>query len=222
LIAAGRVTVDGATARIGQQVDGELVEIRIDGVPLPVAPGLVYYLAYKPTGVVSTTDDPQGRPTVVELVPDESRVYPVGRLDTDSEGLIVLTNDGDLTMRLTHPRHGVHKTYVALVEGSMDPKAAATLTAGVELDDGPAAALSARILDRSDRATIVEVVMGEGRNRIVRRMLDAIGHPVQRLTRTAIGPLRDRRLEPGTSRPLSIDEVRSLYAAAGDGDDGPA
>lgn len=208
----------------------ELVEIQIDGVPLPVAPGLVYYLVYKPTGVVSTSKDPQGRPAVVELVPDESRVYPVGRLDSDSEGLIVLTNDGDLTMRLTHPRYGVRKTYVALVEGGMDPQTAATLTAGVELEDGPATAISARILDRSDQASIVEVVMGEGRNRIVRRMLDAVGHPVQRLTRTAIGPLRDQRLEPGTSRPLSIEEVRSLYAAAGDGDgdgdgnsdDGPA
>lgn len=211
--------VDGATAHIGQQVDADAVNIEIDGIPLPVAPGLVYYLAYKPTGVLSTANDPQGRPTVVDLVEDESRVVPVGRLDADSEGLIILTNDGDLTLRITHPRYGVHKTYVALVDGKVDAGLPDTLVEGVDLDEGPARALSARVIDRSRDASIVEVVMGEGRNRIVRRMLDATGHPVRRLTRTAIGPVTDQRLEPGTSRPLTVDEVRSLYAAAvGDGD----
>lgn len=212
------MTVDGAPAHIGQRVDAERVEIRIDGVPLPVAPDAAYYLVYKPSGVVSTAIDPQGRATVVELAPDEPRVYPVGRLDADSEGLMILTNDGDLTMRLTHPRYGVPKTYVALVDGRISPKAVRTLTNGVDLEDGPAAAQRARIIDRSDRASIVEVVMGEGRNRIVRRMLDAVGHPVQRLTRTAIGPLADRSLESGGVRPLTVDEIRSLYAAAGDDD----
>jgi len=213
------VSVDGATAHIGQQADADAVDIRIDGVPLPVAPGLVYYLAYKPTGMVSTADDPQGRPIVVDLVPAESRVVPVGRLDADSEGLIILTNDGDLTLRITHPRYGVGKTYVALVDGMVDSGLPATLVAGVDLDDGPARALRARVIDRSRDASIVEVVMGEGRNRIVRRMLDAAGHPVKRLTRTAIGPVTDQRLEPGTSRPLTVDEVRSLYAAAEDDGD---
>lgn len=212
------MTVDGAPAHIGQRVDAERVEIRIDGVPLPVAPDAAYYLVYKPSGVVSTAIDPQGRATVVELAPDEPRVYPVGRLDADSEGLMILTNDGDLTMRLTHPRYGVPKTYVALVDGRISPKAVRTLTNGVDLEDGPAAAQRARIIDRSDRASIVEVVMGEGRNRIVRRMLDAVGHPVQRLTRTAIGPLADRSLGSGGVRPLTVDEIRSLYAAAGDDD----
>ena len=213
------MSVDGATAHIGQQADADAVDIRIDGVPLPVAPGLVYYLAYKPTGMVSTADDPQGRPIVVDLVPAESRVVPVGRLDADSEGLIILTNDGDLTLRITHPRYGVGKTYVALVDGMVDSGLPATLVAGVDLDDGPARALRARVIDRSRDASIVEVVMGEGRNRIVRRMLDAAGHPVKRLTRTAIGPVTDQRLEPGTSRPLTVDEVRSLYAAAEDDGD---
>jgi 23S rRNA pseudouridine2605 synthase len=210
------VSVDGATAHIGQQADADAVDIRIDGVPLPVAPGLVYYLAYKPTGMVSTADDPQGRPIVVDLVPADSRVVPVGRLDADSEGLIILTNDGDFTLRITHPRYGVHKTYVALVDGMVDSGLPATLVAGVDLDDGRARALRARVIDRSRDASIVEVVMGEGRNRIVRRMLDAAGHPVRRLTRTAIGPVTDQQLEPGTSRPLTVDEVRSLYAAAED------
>jgi 23S rRNA pseudouridine2605 synthase len=213
------VSVDGATAHIGQQADADAVDIRIDGVPLPVAPGLVYYLAYKPTGMVSTADDPQGRPIVVDLVPADSRVVPVGRLDADSEGLIILTNDGDFTLRITHPRYGVHKTYVALVDGMVDSGLPATLVAGVDLDDGRARALRARVIDRSRDASIVEVVMGEGRNRIVRRMLDAAGHPVRRLTRTAIGPVTDQRLEPGTSRPLTVDEVRSLYAAAEDDGD---
>jgi 23S rRNA pseudouridine2605 synthase len=213
------VSVDGATAHIGQQADADAVDIRIDGVPLPVAPGLVYYLAYKPTGMVSTADDPQGRPIVVDLVPADSRVVPVGRLDADSEGLIILTNDGDFTLRITHPRYGVHKTYVALVDGMVDSGLPATLVAGVDLDDGRARALRARVIDRSRDASIVEMVMGEGRNRIVRRMLDAAGHPVRRLTRTAIGPVTDQQLEPGTSRPLTVDEVRSLYAAAEDDGD---
>jgi 23S rRNA pseudouridine2605 synthase len=169
--------------------------------------------------MVSTADDPQGRPIVVDLVPADSRVVPVGRLDADSEGLIILTNDGDFTLRITHPRYGVHKTYVALVDGMVDSGLPATLVAGVDLDDGPSRALRARVIDRSRDASIVEVVMGEGRNRIVRRMLDAAGHPVRRLTRTAIGPVTDQRLEPGTSRPLTVDEVRSLYAAAEDDGD---
>jgi 23S rRNA pseudouridine2605 synthase len=219
LITAGRVTVDGEPAHIGQQADPETADIRIDGIPLPVAPGLVYYVAYKPTGVVSTADDPQGRPTVVDLVSDASRVVPVGRLDSDSEGLIVLTNDGELTLRLTHPRYGVHKTYVALVDGDVGDAALRLLTDGVVLEDGPASAVSVTVIGRSHGTTLIEVVMAEGRNRIVRRMFDAVGHPVQRLVRTAIGPLRDGDLAPGASRPLTIDEVRSLYAT-GDPDAG--
>lgn len=220
MIEAGRVTVDGVPAHLGEQADPASAEIRIDGVPLPVAPGLASYLVYKPPGVVTTTSDPQGRPIVTDLVPDEPRIFPVGRLDVDSEGLIILTNDGDLTLRLTHPRYGVHKTYVAMVDGHVDAAALRRLTDGVMLDDGPAAAVSAKLVDRYQETSIVEVVMGEGRNRIVRRMLAAAGHPVQRLTRTAIGPLRDRRLAPGSSRPLTIVEIRDLYAAAGDDDDG--
>ncbi len=214
MIRAGRVTVDGAPATIGQQVDPETVHIEVDGIPLPVRPGLVYYLLYKPEGVVTTVSDPQGRPTVIDLVPADVRVHPVGRLDLDSQGLLVLTNDGDLTHRLTHPRFGVPKTYLATVTGRPAAADLRRLVSGVELDDGPATALSANAKGSHGDATHVEVVIAEGRNREVRRMFDAIGHPVVHLVRTAVGPVRDRDLAPGTWRPLRVDEVRSLYAAA--------
>lgn len=215
MIATGRVLVDGDRAHVGQKVDPNRVRVVVDGVPLPVAPDLVHYLLYKPAGVISTADDPQGRPTVVSLVPDEPRVYPVGRLDADSEGLLILTNDGALTERLTHPRYGVTKSYVVLVDGRPSVAALRSLTDGVELDDGPARARSARLVDASRESALVEVVLTEGRKREVRRMFDAIGHPVHRLVRTAIGSLRDPDLAPGTWRRLDVFEVRSLYDDAG-------
>lgn len=215
MIRAGRVSVDGELAQIGQRVDPETAMVEVDGVPLPTRPGLVYYLLYKPTDVVSTADDPHGRRTVVDLVPSEPKVVPVGRLDADSEGLIVLTNDGDLTHRVTHPSFGVTKTYVVLVRGSVAGGALKALERGVELDDGEAHAVSARVLDRFADRSQVEIVMGEGRNREVRRMMAAIGHDVERLVRIAVGPLRDRSLKAGEWRSLTLDEVRQLYAAAG-------
>ncbi len=196
-------------------MDPESASVEIDGVPLPIRPDLVYYLVYKPTGVVSTAADPEGRPIVTDIVPQDPRVFPVGRLDVDSEGLILLTNDGALTNLITHPRHGVDKTYLARVEGRPDKAVLRRLTAGIELDDGPATALKARTVASHEDESLVEIVMGEGRKREVRRMLKAVGHPVQRLVRTAIGPLSDQRLEPGTCRVLSIGEIRSLYSAAG-------
>lgn len=183
-------------------------------MPLPIKPDLVHYLLYKPVGVVSTTDDPQGRPTVIDLVPATTRVYPVGRLDADSEGLLLLTNDGALTERVTHPRYGIEKTYLVQIDGSMGSKALSRLTAGVELDDGSARAVGARVVEAGRTRSLVEVVMTEGRKREVRRMFDAVGHPVRRLVREAIGPITDRRLKPGEWRDLSLAEVRSLYAAA--------
>jgi 23S rRNA pseudouridine2605 synthase len=205
--------VDGVLAHLGQKVDPETARVLVDGVPLPIRPGLVYYLVFKPAGVVSTASDPQGRPTVVELVPPGTRVYPVGRLDADSEGLIILTNDGDLAAHVAHPRHSVAKTYLARVAGSPGRRALRALTAGVELDDGPARALRARLVGEQGGEGLVEVVMGEGRKREVRRLLAAVGHPVQALVRTAIGPVRDPALRPGTWRHLTLDEVRSLYMA---------
>ncbi len=165
--------------------------------------------------MISTADDPHGRAAVVDLVPARPRVYPVGRLDADSEGLLLLTNDGDLANMVTHPRYDITKTYVVRVEGRPETAALRRLQHGVELEDGPAAALSVRSLDATGNEALVEIVMGEGRKREVRRMFDAIGHPVRSLVRIAIGPVRDRTLRPGTWRTLTLDEVRSLYGAAG-------
>jgi 23S rRNA pseudouridine2605 synthase len=211
LIRAGRVSIDGRVAVLGDRCDPERALITVDGARLPVAPGLVTYLVSKPVGVVSTTGDPQGRPTVVDLVPAEPRVWPVGRLDADSEGLILISNDGDLTNHVTHPSHGVTKTYVAKVEGSPGRAALRRLEEGIELEDGPARATSARRLDVSGGRALIEIVMNEGRNREVRRMCDAIGHPVERLVRTAIGPIADRSLQPGEWRKLTPSEVADLY-----------
>lgn len=214
LIKAGRVTVDGAPAHLGQKIDPMRARVEVDGVPLPVRPDLVYYLVNKPAGTVSTMTDPQGRPTVVELVPAHPRVYPVGRLDIDSEGLLVLTNDGELANLLTHPRHGVTKTYAVLVEGSPSRADIRKLTTGVDLEDGPARAITARSLGSGEGTGMLEIVMGEGRKREVRRMCEAVGYPVMHLFRTAVGPITDRDLKSGEVRHLTLDEVRALYAAA--------
>lgn len=213
MIRRGRVTVDGEPATIGQKVDPAAVRVFVDGVPLPVQGALVHYLLYKPVGTISTASDPAGRQTVVDLVPDDVRVYPVGRLDADSEGLLILTNDGDLANRITHPRYEVPKRYAVLVDGRPPKGALRSLTQGVELEDGPARAAGVRTLAESAETTLIEVTMTEGRNREVRRMFSAVGHPVQRLVRTAIGPVRDAELGHGKWRMLAIEEVRALYAA---------
>ena len=214
LIAAGRVSVDGEVAVLGRRVDPERDHIELDGVPVVTQQGLVYYLLNKPTHTVTTADDPEGRPTVVELVPSEPRVFPVGRLDWETEGLMVLTNDGELTQRLTHPSHGVEKEYLVEVDGVPSRGALRQLREGVELDDGPSAPAQVRLVqERGDHAAI-EIVIHEGRNRQVRRMCDAIGHPVRRLVRTRIGNLVDRELAPGTWRELQQDEVRGLYTTS--------
>ncbi len=210
LIEDGRVRVNGEVARLGRRVDAVNDLIEIDGAAIGVAPGLVHYLLNKPVGVVSTASDPQGRPTVVGLVPEEPRVYPVGRLDVDTEGLLLLTNDGELTHRLTHPSFGVDKEYLAEVDGSPTPSELRRLREGIELDDGRTAPAKASLAAPG----ALRLVIHEGKNRQVRRMCDAIGHPVRRLVRTRIGPLADRRLKPGEWRVLDIDEVRSLEAAA--------
>jgi 23S rRNA pseudouridine2605 synthase len=217
LIGAGRVTVDGKVARLGDKVDPTSQRVEIGGIPIPLAPALVTYLLYKPVGVVTTTDDPEGRPTVSEFIPDQPRVVPVGRLDFDSEGLLLMSNDGELILRVTHPRYGITKTYVATVGGHPGQQALGRLIRGIELDDGSARALKARLLGRSGDGAMIELEIGEGRNREVRRMMDAIGHPVRRLVRTAIGPLTDRSLRPGQWRTLSTAEVAELYRAAGRG-----
>lgn len=214
MIEAGRVKVDGVPAALGTKVDPAVARVTVDGLPLPVNPVLVYYLLHKPVGVISSRSDPHDRRTVVDLVPSEPPVYPVGRLDGDSEGLLLITNDGDLTHALTHPKHEVSKTYAVLVSGRVTSSDVRRLVAGIELEDGFARARSARIIDQTQNETLVEVVMTEGRNREVRRLMDRIGHRVERLVRTAIGPLRDRSLQAGEWRLLTVREIRALYDAA--------
>ena len=218
MIADGRVTVNGVVADLGRRVDVDSDQVEIDGVPIGVRPGLVHYLLNKPAGVVTTADDPQGRPTVLDLVPDEPRVFPVGRLDMDTEGLLLLTNDGDLTHRLTHPSFGVEKEYIASVEGTPTRASLRALREGIELTDGMTAPAEAALLAPG----VIRLTIHEGRNRQVRRMCEAIGHPVTRLVRSRIGPLADRRLKPGTWRALTGDELRALEKAAVSGGATPA
>lgn len=210
LIEAGRVTVNGEVAVLGRRVDTAADTVAVDGVPVGVRPDLVYYLLHKPAGVVTTAADPQGRLTVLGLVPGEPRVFPVGRLDMDTEGLLLLTNDGELAHRLTHPSFGVDKEYLVHVEGVPAPAALARLRKGVELDDGPTAPAKVAALDSS----LLRIVIHEGRNRQVRRMCEAVGHPVRRLVRTRIGPLSDTNLKAGEWRLLSPGEVRALSLAS--------
>ncbi len=198
-------------AVLGLRVDPATARIEVDGALVPVSPDLVYYLLNKPDGVVTTADDPQGRPTVLELVPSEPRVFPVGRLDLHTEGLLVLTNDGMLAQHLAHPSHGVPKEYVAEVDGGTPaPGALRSLRRGVELEDGVTAPAEVGVLAPG----VLRLVVHEGRNRLVRRMCSAVGHPVRRLVRTRIGPLRDTTLAPGRWRELTQAEVRALAAAA--------
>jgi 23S rRNA pseudouridine2605 synthase len=209
LIERGKVRVNGEVAVLGRRVDPEIDVIEIGGAQIGVKAGLVHYLLNKPAGVITTASDPHGRPTVVDIVPAEPRVFPVGRLDADTEGLLLLTNDGDLTHRITHPSYGIEKEYLAEVQGSPSRGALRRLREGVELDDGMTAPAKVALLgDRTIRLTI-----HEGRNRQVRRMCEAVGHPVLRLVRTRIGSLYDRTLAPGEWRALSQDEVRALERA---------
>ena len=209
LIEAGRVRVNGEVAVLGRRVDPDGDVVTVDGTPIGTAQGLAYRLLNKPRGVVATADDPQGRPTVVGLVPDEPRVVPVGRLDVDTEGLLLLTNDGQLHHRLTHPSFGVEKEYLVEVEGELTPKVLRRLRNGVELDDGVTAPAKAS----SPAPNVLKLTIHEGRNRQVRRMCDAVGHPVRRLVRTRIGPLVDGSLPPGSWRDLTQVEVRALERA---------
>lgn len=212
LIADGRVTVDGTVAELGRRVDVDTDTVAVDGAPVGVKPDLVHYLLNKPAGVITTADDPQGRPTVVDLVPAEPRIFPVGRLDGDTEGLLLLTNDGQLAHRLTHPSFGVEKEYLAHVRGEPSRAALRGLRDGIVLDDGPTAPARVSTVDPS----LLRITIHEGRNRQVRRMCEAVGHPVRRLVRTRIGPIVDPKLAPGEWRTLGRDEVRSLEVAVGD------
>jgi 23S rRNA pseudouridine2605 synthase len=214
LIEQGRVTVNGEPAVLGRRVDPDVDLVEVDGAPVGTKPGLVHYLLNKPPGVVTTASDPQGRRTVVDLVPAEPRVFPAGRLDADTEGLLVLTNDGELANRVAHPSHGVAKEYLATVVtrgGPVSPAAIRALRTGVDLDDGPTA--PAKVSQPSPG--VLRIAIHEGRNRQIRRMCEAVGYPVTRLVRTRIGPLRDTRLKPGDWRDLTAEEVRRLAQETG-------
>jgi 23S rRNA pseudouridine2605 synthase len=219
LIAAGRVTVNGEVATLGRRVDPSRDHVAVDDVPVVVDMTLVHWLLNKPPGYVTTADDPQGRPTVLALVPPEPRVFPVGRLDMDTEGLLILTNDGELAQLLMHPRHGVEKEYFAEVDGVPGAAAVRALREGVELDDGRTLPARVRVRQRSPDggSSAIEIAVREGRKRMVRRMCSAVGHPVRRLVRTRIGPISDRRLAPGEWRTLTPAEVRALYRAGVEG-----
>jgi 23S rRNA pseudouridine2605 synthase len=215
LIAAGRVTVDGEVVGLGAKADPHHQIVAVDGERIHVNPLLVHFLLNKPPGVVTTVNDPQGRPTVMDLVPHNPRVYPVGRLDRDTEGLLLLTNDGELANRLSHPRYQIEKTYVAQIRGTVKRSAVRQLLDGVELDDGPARARAVRELGNAQDRTLLELVLAEGRKREVRRMLAAVGIPLERLARVKIGPLSLGDIGQGRFRPLTGAEVRGLYAAVG-------
>ena len=210
LIREGRVTVNGRVAVLGERVDPRADRVEVDGARVPLNPELRYLALNKPRGVVTTASDPQGRPDVSRYYPEGVRVFPVGRLDRDSEGLLLLTNDGELANRLLHPRYGVEREYLAEVEGRPTPGALARLTRGVQLEDGPARAASARQVGGSGGRGAVRIVMTEGRKREVRRMLDVVGLPVRRLVRVRVGPIQLGRLPPGEVRELDPAEVREL------------
>lgn len=214
LIAEGRVEIDGAIVMDqGVRVDPRTVIIRVDGERVPTAPDVVSFAFNKPTGVVCTMSDERDRPCLADYVGDRTeRLFHVGRLDTDTSGLLIMTNDGELAQRLAHPSHAIAKTYVATVQGNVDRAAVRQLRDGVELDDGMAKCDRVHIVDRGPGRTMVELTLHEGRNRIVRRMCEAVGHPVIELVRTQIGSLHLGQQRPGTLRPITGRELGALYA----------
>ena len=226
LIADGRVSVDGiSVTEAGVRVDPLTQEIRVDGSRILTNPELITLMLHKPAGVVTTMEDPEGRPTVAQYgrdyvaehpeLPDSLRLVHVGRLDTETEGLLLLSNDGELSHRLMHPSFEIAKTYVAIVEGQVEPWVPRKLRRGIELEDGEAKADRVTVKDSGPRGSIVEITLHSGKNRIVRRMLDAVGHPVTRLARTRLGPLRLGNLRPGQTRPLSGEEIAALQQEVG-------
>ncbi|WP_028652034.1 pseudouridine synthase [Nocardioides halotolerans] len=214
LMLAGVVTVDGeVVTRLGTKVDPATAVVRVEGKRLPPVSAHVYLALNKPRGVVSTMSDPEGRRTLTDVVTEagrSERLFHVGRLDTDTSGLLILTNDGDFAQRLAHPSYEVDKTYVAEVTGEVTKATLRALRDGVTLDDGPVTVSRARIVQHGTGKSIVEVVIHEGRNRIVRRLLEHVGHPVTRLTRTRIGPVRLGQLKSGELRDLTNDELGDL------------
>lgn len=216
LIAGGRVSVNGVTAILGTRVDPVRDVVRVDGDRLPTAGELVHIALHKPRGVLSAMSDASGRPCVGDLVGDRGvGLHHVGRLDVDSEGLLIITNDGPLGHRLMHPSYEVPKRYLVEIEGTAPRALGRTLRQGVELDDGPVRVDEFSLVGSVPGRSSIEVVIHEGRKHVVRRMFAEAGHPVVRLIRTAVGPIRLGDLKPGRSRRLSVPEVQSLYRLTG-------
>lgn len=221
LIEAGRVHVDGeVVTKLGRSVDPEVSKVIVDGVPLKKQK-LVYYAVNKPVGVVTTNRDPHGRPRVVDLVPKSERVFPVGRLDRSSEGLILLTNDGELAQKLTHPKFGVRKVYRVTVAGKVETETMKQMRKGIYIAEGFVRVDGAKLLKSRSRATELEIVLREGKNREIRRILARLGHKVQQLRRIAVGPLRLGDVPPGAYRVLSREEVKKLWLATESGEHQP-
>lgn len=217
LIGAGRVEVDGEIVRrFGARVDPQRQIIRVDGRRIPASEDLVYVAVNKPAGVLTSMSDNRGRATMTDLLGDTAeRLFHVGRLDYDTEGLMLLMNDGELAHRLAHPRYGVPKTYLAEVPGPVPRDLGRQLISGVELEDGVASADKFRVVEQAGNRALVEITLHEGRKHVVRRMLASAGHPVSRLVRTRVGPVSLGALRPGASRRLSASEIGDLYAAVG-------
>ncbi len=218
MILAGRVAVDGrVVTELGFKADPGRQRITLDGRPVQAGAAKEYWLVHKPRGVVSTVKDPQGRKRVVDLLPPQAgRVYPVGRLDRDSEGLVLLTNDGELANRLMHPRYGATKTYKVWVQGQPDAQALERLRKGVDIgDERPTAPARVHLKAANPHRSKLSFTLGEGRKREIRRMCEAVGHPVVRLVRVALGPLKLGDLPPGAARRLSLSELRQLQQALG-------
>jgi 23S rRNA pseudouridine2605 synthase len=219
LIFRRRVTVNGKVAKLGDKVDPSTAEILVDGQRVITDTKLVYIAMNKPRGVVTSLDDEKGRRELADFLDQfDQRLFHVGRLDADSEGLLLITNDGELTNKLTHPSYGISKTYLAEVMGPLPRNVGRQLLGGVELEDGPAKVDAFKLVDALGKTAQIEIVIHEGRKHIVRRMMDAVGHPVTRLIRTAVGPIRLGDLRPGGFRHLSQAEVTALYRAVGSDD----
>ncbi len=212
LINEGRVEVNGqVVVEQGRRVDPERDTIRVDGSRIPTARRHQYLVLNKPRGVVSTMSDPEGRRNLTDYLPrTASRLFHVGRLDTDTEGLIILTNDGEFANRLAHPRYSVPKTYLAEVAGVVEPRTIKRLEKGLRLEDGPVKPDRVKLVSKGETRSLLAITIHQGRNRIVRRMMDAVGHPVDRLARTAIGPVRLGQLAVGTARDLTREELGAL------------
>ncbi|MBB1515693.1 rRNA pseudouridine synthase [Tessaracoccus sp. MC1679] len=217
LIDEGRVEVNGkVVTEQGRRVNPETDQIRVDGSRIPPPRRHLYLVLNKPRGVVSTLEDPEGRPTLSDYLPaTKERLFHVGRLDTDTEGLIVLTNDGDFAHRLAHPSYQVPKTYTVQAAGVMDNRIIRRLEKGVILEDGPVRPDKVKLISRGQDRTLLAITLHEGRNRIVRRMMDTVGHPVDRLSRTEIGPIRLGNLRPGETRDVTREELGALLDLVG-------